>query len=82
MTAAAAPSSRKLPLYLLIAALPFSDFLQTGIVAFNAAPVMGSIGAGPEEFSQVATLYAVVAIAAIAMHRWLIERLGWRRVLL
>jgi len=79
---AAAPLARTLPLYLLIAALPFCDFLQTGIVAFNAAPVMGGIGASPEEFSAIATLYGVVAIGAIAMHRWLVERLGWRRLLL
>ena len=51
---AAAPLARTLPLYLLIAALPFCDFLQTGIVAFNAAPVMGDIGASPEEYSAVA----------------------------
>lgn len=76
------PWSQKLPLYALIAALPFSDFLQTGIMAFNAAPVMGGIGASPEEYSLVATLYAVIAIGAIMMHRWLIERLGWRRLLL
>ncbi|MGJ7510820.1 MFS transporter [Variovorax sp. GT1P44] len=74
--------AQKLPLYLLIAALPFSDFLQTGIVAFNAGPVMGDIGASPEEYSLVATLYAAVAIGAITMHRWLIERLGCRRVML
>ena len=79
---AAAPLSRTLPLYLLIAALPFCDFLQTGIVAFNAAPVMGDIGASPEEFSAIATLYGVVAIGTIAMHRRLVERLGWRRLLL
>ena len=54
---AAAPLARTLPLYLLIAALPFCDFLQTGLVAFNAAPVMGDIGASPEEYSVVATLY-------------------------
>jgi MFS family permease len=79
---AAAPLARTLPLYLLIAALPFCDFLQTGIVAFNAAPVMGGIGASPEEYSGVATLYGVVAIGTIAMHRRLVERLGWRRLLL
>jgi DHA2 family multidrug resistance protein len=79
---AAIPLSHKLPLYALIASLPFSDFLQTGIVAFSAAPVMGDIGASPEEYSLIATLYAVIAIGAISMHRWLIEELGWRRVLL
>ena len=70
---------RQLLLYVLIASLPFSDFLQAGIVAFNAAPVMGDLAASPEEYSLVATLYAVVAIGMISMHRWLVERLGWRR---
>src|SRR5207245_7244580 len=68
---------RQLLLYVLIASLPFSDFLQAGIVAFNAAPVMGDLAASPEEYSLVATLYAVVAIGMISMHRWLVERLGW-----
>ena len=74
----AIPLAKRLPLYLLIACLPFTDFVQNGLVAFNAAPVMGDIGASPEEYSLVATLYAVVAIAMISRHRWLVERLGWR----
>ncbi len=73
----AIPLLQRLPLYLLIACLPFTDFVQNGLVAFNAAPVMGDIGASPEEYSGVATLYAVVAIAMISKHRWLVERLGW-----
>jgi len=68
-------------LYALIAALAFTDFLQTGVAAFNAAPVMGDIGASPEEYSLVATLYAVVAIAVLLIHRALVERLGWRAML-
>jgi DHA2 family multidrug resistance protein len=67
-------------LYALIASLPFSDFLQTGIVAFSAAPIMGDIAASPEEYSLVATLYAVVAIGVIALQRRLVEQLGWRRL--
>jgi hypothetical protein len=63
--------SQKLPLHALIASLPFSDFLQTGIVAFSAAPIMGDLGACPEEYSLISTLYAVVAIGMISMHR------GW-----
>jgi DHA2 family multidrug resistance protein len=70
--------AKRLPLYLLIACLPFTDFVQNGLVAFNAAPVMGDIGASPEEYTLVATLYAVMAIAMISQHRWLVERLGWR----
>src|SRR3954471_22282195 len=68
--------------FALIASLPFSDFLQTGIVAFSAAPLMGELGASPEEYSAVAMLYAVVAIGVIACHRQIVERLGWRRLLL
>ena len=37
----AATRRRQLLLYVLIASLPFSNFLKAGIVAFNAAPVMG-----------------------------------------
>ncbi|MRW85432.1 MFS transporter [Pseudoduganella sp. FT26W] len=55
------------------------EFLQAGMMAFGAAPIMGQIGASPEEFTVVTILYAVVAIAAIAQMGWLIERLGWRR---
>jgi DHA2 family multidrug resistance protein len=68
-------------LYALIAALPFTDFLQTGLVAFGAAPIMGELGASPQDYSLVATAYAVVAIGVIANHRWLLERLGWRTLM-
>lgn len=69
-------------IYILIGLLSFADFLQTGVVAFSAAPVMGDIGVSPEEYSQVATAYAVVAIAVICLHRWLVERLGWRTLVM
>lgn len=75
-----AGAGSRLALYLLIGGLPFSDFVQNGLVAFSAAPVMGDIGVGPEEYSLVTTLYAAIAIAVIAHHRWLLERLGGRRL--
>lgn len=77
-TAAANAPARSLPQLVLIGLLPLTDLLQTGIVAFNAAPIAGDIGASPEEYSLVATLYAVVAVGMIFHHRWLVERLGWR----
>ncbi|MEO8113761.1 MAG: MFS transporter, partial [Phenylobacterium sp.] len=43
-------------------------------------PIMGDIAAGPEDYSLVATLYAVVAIGMIALQRRLVEQLGWRRL--
>lgn len=76
--AKAAPSLR---LFVLICGLPMTDFIQTGVVAFNAAPIMGDIGASPEEYSLVATLYAVVAICMLFNHRWLLERCGWRNAM-
>lgn len=69
--------SRRAALLLLIGILPFSDFLQIGVFAFCAAPVMGDLGASPEEYSLLATLYAVTAIGMIYLHRWGVERLGW-----
>lgn len=74
----AATATPKWLLYGLIGSMPLAEFMQTGVVAFNAGPVMGSIGASPEEYSLVATLYAVVAIGMISHHRWWMERLGWR----
>lgn len=74
-----APSRRgQLALLMLVGALPFSDFLQIGVYAFNAAPIRGDLGASPEEYSLVATFYALTAIGMIFTHRWLVERLGWR----
>ncbi|SEB25958.1 MFS transporter [Variovorax sp. YR216] len=77
-TASTPSVTRRFALLVLIGALPFSDFLQTGVYAFNAAPIMGDIGASPEEYSLVATFYAVTAIGMIFNHRWLVERMGWR----
>lgn len=54
------------------------EFLQAGMIAFGAGPIMGEIGASPEEFTLVTVVYAVVAIAAISKQSWLVERLGWR----
>ena len=83
MNAIASPKATpSLRLFVLICGLPMTDFIQTGVVAFNAAPIMGDIGASPEEYSLVATLYAVVAIFMLFNHRWLLERFGWRNAML
>lgn len=54
------------------------EFLQAGMIAFAAGPIMGEISASPEEYSLLAAVYACVAVAAIARTRWLVERVGWR----
>jgi len=54
------------------------EFLQAGMIAFGAGPIMGYIGASPEEFTLATVVYAVVAVAAISQQGWLVERMGWR----
>lgn len=71
------PSNRLL--YATIFLLSLTEFLQAGMTAFAAAPIMGELGIGPEEFSLVAAVYASVAILAISMQRWFVERIGARR---
>ena len=58
------------------------EYLQSGMIAFGSGPIMGEIGAAPEEFSLISATYACVAIAAIAKQRWFVERLGVRRFIL
>lgn len=65
-------------LLIAIGALTTLDFLQNGMVAFAALPIMGEIGASPEEYSTVAAAYASVAVVMIALQRWAVERTGWR----
>ena len=58
--------------------LAITEFLQSGMTAFAAAPIMGEVGMDPQEFSLVAAVYASVAILAISMQRWWVERIGGR----
>lgn len=57
------------------------EFLQGGVMAFGAAPLMGHFNATPEEYTLVTILYASVAVGVIACHHWLVERMGWRQYL-
>jgi MFS family permease len=58
------------------------EFLHAGMIAFGAGPIMGHIGASPEEFTLATVVYAVVAVATISQQRWLVERMGWRGFIL
>jgi DHA2 family multidrug resistance protein len=72
-------SRRPYLLMLAIFSMTLLDFLQNGMVAFSAAPIMGNIGVGPQEYSRVAGAYASVAVVVIALQRWTVEHIGWRR---
>lgn len=59
--------------------LALTEFLQSGMTAFAAAPIMGEVAIGPEEFSLIAAVYASLAILAISLQRWWVERVGGQR---
>jgi MFS family permease len=77
-----APPRHPRLLLLTIFLLTATEYLQSGMIAFGAGPIMGEIGAAPEEFSLISAIYACVAVAVICKQRWLVERLGWRRFVL
>lgn len=66
-------------LYAAIFVLTSIEYLQSGMTAFAAGPIMGEVSITPEDFSLVAAVYASVAILVISMQRWFVERLGARR---
>lgn len=72
-----APSNRLL--YATIFLLSLTEFLQAGMTAFAATPIMGYTAMGAEEFSLIAAVYASLAILAISMQRWWVERIGGQR---
>jgi MFS family permease len=74
------PQHRRLFLF-TISSLTFLEFLHTMGVVFVSAQIMGGIAAGPEEYSMAATIYACVAVVMITLHRWFVERLGYRNFL-
>lgn len=55
------------------------EYLQAGMIAFAANPIMGEIGVSPEEFGLINAIYACIAILMIAQQHWFVERIGWRR---
>ncbi|WP_266169117.1 MFS transporter [Dyella subtropica] len=66
-------------LYATIFVLTAIEYLQSGMTAFAAGPIMGEVSITPEDFSLIAAVYASVAILVISMQRWLVERLGGHR---
>jgi MFS family permease len=72
------PNPRGVLLDATIFVLVSVEFLQAGMTAFAAGPIMGELGLSPEEFSLIAAVYASVAIVAISLQRQLVEALGGR----
>ncbi|GGY08939.1 MFS transporter [Paludibacterium paludis] len=51
------------------------------MVSFASRYIAGGIDAAPEEFSLAAACYATVAVVVILGHRYLVQTLGYRRML-
>lgn len=66
--------------FITVSLLVAIDFLQSGMTAFAAVPLMGELGMTPEDFSFVTAVYASIAILSISMERWFVERIGPRRL--
>ncbi len=69
-------------LFITMFLLTAIEFLQNGMFAFAASPIMGETGMSPEEYGLVTVAYACVAIVTISKQRWIIERTGWRQYML
>lgn len=69
---------RQRVLLLTIFLLTTLEFLQSGMIAFAASPIMGETGTSPEEYSFITAAYACIAIVMISKQRWIVERTGWR----
>lgn len=67
--------------HLSILAIVFLEYLQTIMVSFASSYISGGIDAAPEEFSLAGACYAAVAVLTILAHRWLVRRIGYRRLL-
>jgi len=58
------PAAQTAPPFALLSTillLTLLEFLQSGMIAFAAGPIMGEIGASPEEFSLTTVAYATAA---------------------
>ena len=74
------PALHPTPGFLLfLASMTSLEFLQTGMINFAARPLIAGVHGSPQGFSLAATIYSVAAIAMLLQHRWLAERLGYRR---
>ncbi len=66
----------------VVAAVTGIEFIETGMVTFAAAPIMGGLGIDARGFAMVWTVYGVGAIFMLYKHQWMVERIGYRNFIL
>lgn len=73
---------KKIILMLLIGLVTAVEFLESQMFIFSASHIMGGINAGPYEFAQVQTAYAVGIMLMIVMQHWFARHFGYRYYLM
>lgn len=66
----------------VVAAVTGIEFIETGMVTFAAAPIMGGLGIDARGFAMAWTVYGVGAIFMLYKHQWMVERIGYRNFIL
>jgi len=66
----------------VVAAVTGIEFIETGMVTFAAAPIMGGLGIDARGFAMAWTVYGVGAIFMLYKHQWVVERIGYRDFIL
>lgn len=58
------------------------EFVENGMLMFAASQILNGLRLSAEEFALAYTLYGVGAIFMLYKHKWMVERLGYRRFVL
>lgn len=76
--------ANKFPISLLwmVFSLTALEFLQSGMVAFASGHIVHGLNASFEQITFSTATYYSLAIVSIATQRWMVERVGWRRLVL
>ena len=73
------PTHSRLRRLLALGSLTSVEFLENGMVLFCATQILDGLDLSVRDFALAQTLYGVAAIVMLYQHRWIVERLGYRR---
>jgi len=74
--------NKKILIMILIGLITAVEFLESQMFVFSASHIMGGIDAGPYEFAQVQTAYAVGIMLMVVMQNWFARHIGYRHYLM
>ena len=67
---------------LALAAVTCVEFLENGVVLFGAGQITAGLALSAQAFALLYMAYGAAAIVMLYQHRWMVERLGYRRFVL